>query len=216
MKARMPNNEWLQGPRSSLRSSATLPFVIRHSIFVIAFCFSPAAQSSDAAPKLNPPYAELPPTFWEAHGSVFVVGGIVVLLVLALVVWLALRPKPVVPVPVEIQTRRALEGLRGRTEDGALLSEVSQILRHYFVAALEMPAGEVTTTEFCRIVGSNEALGAELSCALVRFLESCDVKKFAPRPPAAPLNAVAQAQELFDRAEARRAQLAAAQSKAPA
>ena len=111
------------------------------------------------------------------------------------------------PVPPETRARLALEALAGRHEDGALLSEVSQILRRYFVAAFGLPAGEVTTTEFCQLVGGNEVLGAELSSALVKFLETCDVKKFAPTPPAAPLNAVAQALELFERAEARRAQL---------
>jgi hypothetical protein len=177
---------------------------------LIFLAVAAAAQSSNDAPQLTPPYAELPPTFWEQYGSLIVVGGMLGLLVLALIVWLALRPKPVLPVLVEIQTRRALESLSGRTEDGALLSDVSQILRRYFVAAFAMPAGEVTTTEFCRLAGGNETIGAELSSALVKFLETCDVKKFAPTPPAASLNAVTQARELFEQAEARRAQLAAA------
>ena len=207
MKCRMTNVEWLLGSRSSLRSCAALPFVIRHSIFVMVLSLSAAAQPADDAPKLNPPYAELPPTFWQQHGSVIVIGSILLVVVVALVVWLALRPKPVPPVPPETRARLALEALAGRHEDGALLSEVSQILRRYFVAAFGLPAGEVTTTEFCQLVGGNEVLGAELSSALVKFLETCDVKKFAPTPPAAPLNAVAQALELFERAEARRAQL---------
>ena len=210
MKCRMTNDEWFPGARPCGRICAALPFVIRHSSFVIAFCLTAAAQSSDDALKLNPPYAELPPTFWEQHGSLVVIGSVFVVLVVALVVWLALRPKPVPPVPPETRARLALDALAGRGEDGALLSEVSQILRRYFVAAFGLSAGELTTTEFCRLVGGNEALGVELSSALVKFLEICDVKKFAPAPPAAPLNAVAQALELFERAEARRAQLTTA------
>ena len=166
--------------------------------------------------RLAPPYAELPPTFWEQHGSLVVFGGIVILGVVAMLVWLASHPKPVPPMSPEVRARRALEALQGRTEDGVLLSEVSQILRRYFVAAFGMSSGEFTTAEFCRLIGGNEALGVELSSALVKFLETCDVRKFAPPASAAPLNAVAQARELFERAEARRAPLAAAQTRASA
>ena len=93
MKCRMTNVEWLLGSRSSLRSCAALPFVIRHSIFVMVLSLSAAAQPADDAPKLNPPYAELPPTFWQQHGSVIVIGSILLVVVVALVVWLALRPQ---------------------------------------------------------------------------------------------------------------------------
>ena len=54
------------------------------------------------------PYAELPPTFWEQHGSMVVLGAIVAVLLAALSVWLALRSRPVPPVSPEVQARRAL------------------------------------------------------------------------------------------------------------
>ena len=49
-----------------------------------------------------------------------------------------------------------------RPEDGALLSQVSQILRHYVVAAFDLPPGELTTAEFCRAIAGHARIGPEL------------------------------------------------------
>lgn len=197
MNGRMTNDQWLCGSGSRLLKLAALPFVI-------AFCFSATAQITNNLPTLRPPYAELPPTFWEQQGSLVIGCGILVLLVVAMLLWVVLRPKPVPPVPPEVQARCALEALQGRPENGSLLSEVSQILRRYFVAAFGLPADESTTAEFGQLIGGSEAMGAELAAAVVTFLETSDVRKFAPTAPASPMNAVAQARELFERAEERR------------
>ena len=54
-----------------------------------------------------------------------------------------------------VQARAALEPLRGQSENGALLSRVSQILRHYVAAAFDLPPGELTTVEFCGAIASH-------------------------------------------------------------
>ncbi len=123
-------------------------------------------------------------------------------------VWFLTRPKPPVVVPPEVQARQALEPLRQQPEDGALLSQVSQILRHYVTAAFHLPPGELTTTEFCRAIAGHERVGPELSAALSDFLRQCDQRKFSLPAPAPPLSAVAQALKLIDQAQARLAALA--------
>jgi hypothetical protein len=198
-----------------MRASApAFPIFLRYSAFLLPILLPSSRRKDNTTPTLLLPYPELPPTFWEQHGSAVVVGGILVLLAGVALIWWCRRPKSVSPVPLEVEVRQALDALQGKPEHGALLSEVSQILRRYFVAAFGMPSGEFTTTEFCRLLDGNEALDAELSSALVKFLEACDFRKFAPTASTAPLNAVAQARELFERAEARRAQLAAVPTQA--
>jgi hypothetical protein len=98
--------------------------------------------------------------------------------------------------------------LRQKAEDGALLSQVSQILRHYVVAAFNLPPEELTTAEICRAVAGLEKIGPELSAALGEFLRQCDERKFSPPTPAPPLGAVAEALKLIDQAQARLASLA--------
>ena len=183
-----------------------------------AFCFqiSTLAQPTNDIPQLAPPYAELPPTFWEQHGVAVILGGVVFFGLIVFGLWLVLRPKPVPPVPPEVQARQALAALQARPEDGVLLSDVSQVLRRYLVAVFALPAAESTTTEFCRMIGNSESVGAELSAVAAEFLRDCDVRKFSPAGAGPPLNAVARALELVERAEARKAQLAAAQNQSPA
>ena len=169
----------------------------------------PAASpaSPDDIPPLRPPHAEMPPTFWEQHGLwVVICGGLLLALVCA-AARLLTRPRPPAVVPPEVRARQTLEPLRQQPEDGALLSRVSQILRHYAAAAFDLPPGELTTAEFCRAIDSHAQLGPDLSAALSEFLCQCDQRKFSPPAPAAPLGAVAQALKLIDQAQARRSAL---------
>lgn len=174
-----------------------------------------AAETNEVF-KLAPPYAELPPSFWEQHGVVVILGVVGGAVLIAGLLWLALRPKPVPPVPLEIQTRNALAALQSRTEDGVLLSELSQVLRRYFIGAFGLPPAELTTTEFCGQLGRNEAVGGELASAVGEFMRACDQRKFALAEPVPSAGAVAKAQELFERAEARRQVLTAALAKTSA
>jgi len=188
------------------------PFGFRISCLVFSSCAALifAAEpngASDLPPSsLKPPRAEIPPTVWEQHGPVIVVGAIVVLGALATGVWLFLRPKPVVAVPCAVQARTELEGLRDRPEDGALLSRTSQVLRHYFMAAFHLAAAELTTSEFCRAMASREDIGPELYGQVEELLRACDLRKFAATSPPEPIKAVDRSLAIINRAEKRIAQ----------
>src|SRR6266700_117126 len=188
---------------------------------------NPAAL--DAIARLRPPRGEIPPTFWEQYGLWMMVAACLLLGLAGAAVWFFNRPGQPIPLAPEVQARQALRGLPQQPEDGAVLSGVSQILKRYVAAAFGLPAGELTTSEFCRALAGHEPVGAELSAAFADFLRHCDERKFAPRTPSLQatarraglprhseakaggplpaLNAVAQAFGLIELAEARRAQL---------
>jgi hypothetical protein len=180
----------------------------------LSFGAATNAPTPDDIPPLRPPHGEIPPSFWEQHGLWVVLGGVAVLALGGVGAWLLTRAKPPVVVPPEEQARRALEPLRQKAEDGALLSQVSQTLHHYVVAAFHLPPEELTTAEICRAVAGQEKIGPELSAALGEFLRQCDERKFSPPAPAPPLGAVPEALKLIEQAQARLASLAqpAAQS----
>ncbi len=157
----------------------------------------------DDIPSLRGPHAQIPPDFWEQYSLWVILGSALLLVLICLAAWFLTRPKPPVVVPPEVQARQALEPLRQKPEDGALLSRVSQILRHYVATAFGLPPEELTTAEFCRAVAGHEQVGADLAAALSDFLRQCDERKFSPPSPAPPLSAVAQALKLIDQAQTR-------------
>jgi hypothetical protein len=137
------------------------------------------AAEEIGVPKLIPPYSELPPTLWERHGLTVIICSIAGLVIVGALVWLLRRSKPVVVLPPEVRARRALESLRPKAEDGAVLSQVSRILREYFQATFNLPPDELTTTEFCRTLSTHEKVGAELADKASDFLRRCDERKFS-------------------------------------
>jgi hypothetical protein len=165
-----------------------------------AFCPS-AFAADEKLPPLLPPHDELQLTYWEQHGWQFVVGGVVALVLLSLLIWLLRRPKPVVVEPPAVLARRALEPLRSRAEDGALIAEVSRIVRRYVLSALNLPPEELTTTEFRALLFSRPQINPEMSGEVGDFLSRCDQWKFAPEPPGPKLGAVAGALELVEKVE---------------
>jgi hypothetical protein len=177
-------------------------------LFLFFAAFSAFAQinsdDSEAPAKLLPPYGEMPSSFWQQHDVL--IGWLTAAFVVAaaVIVAILLRRKPVIVLPPETQARRALNALVARPEDGVALSEVSQTLRQYFVAAFQLPAEESTTAEFCRILAADQRIGAELSGAVGDFLGQCDVRKFSPSPEAQSMGAVSQALTLIGKAEDRR------------
>ncbi len=167
-----------------------------------------AAEKPDSSfPTLKPAHAEIPPTFWELHGGLVIALGAAVVVVVLLVAWFLTRPKPAVVIPPAELARRALQELNGKPEDGVILSRVSQLLRHYWQKAFALPAGELTTAEFCRAAAENAATGPELALGLADFLRRCDERKFAPGASGPALGAVGQALQLVEKGEARLAQL---------
>ena len=203
----------------SLLTSSPTRFILRFAFglflgFRISnFGFSLLAQTnpatSDDLPPLLPPRPEIPPSFWEQHSVAIVLTVFVLASVVCALAWFVLRPKPPVFLPPAVQARAALEPLRGQPETGMLLSKISQIVRSYFVAAFHLPAGELTTAEFCRFLQNRDLAGPELSGAVGEFLRQCDHRKFAPLGPLPPLGAVAGAAQLIEEAEVKRAGLLA-------
>ncbi len=167
-----------------------------------------SAQSSEDVPPLLEPLAEIPPTFWEQHGTLIMAGVLVLIALVGLLVWWLVQPKPVVPEPIEVRTRRELEALKRLPENGITLSKLSQCLRRYFTVAFELPPGEMTTTEFNRaLTEKREKIGGELVAAVVDFFRRADEQKFSPAANSTGNNAAQQAMELFERAEKRRVEL---------
>jgi hypothetical protein len=172
------------------------------------FAAATNAPANDEIPPLRPPHAEIPATFWDQYSAWVILAGVLVMALVGAIIWFFTRPKPPVVVPPDLLARKALEPLRQQPEDGALLSRVSQVLRHYVAAAFDLPPGELTTAEFCGAITGHPLIGPELSAALSAFLRLCDQDKFSPPAPVPPLSAVAQALKLIDQAQARRLTLA--------
>jgi hypothetical protein len=172
-------------------------------LFVQPLFAATNSSSSDDIPSLRGPHAQIPPDFWEQYSGWVILGTALLLVLVCIAVWFLTRPRPPMLVPPEVEARQALEPLRQKPEDGALLSRVSQILRHYVVAAFGLPPEELTTAEFCRAVAGHERVGADLAAALADFLHQCDERKFSPPSPALPLSAVTQALHLIDQSQAR-------------
>jgi hypothetical protein len=156
---------------------------------------------------LRPPRGELLPSFWEQYGAWMILGAVLVLALIALAGWLVMRPKQEVPVPFAVQARIELEPLRQKPEDGALLSQTSQVLRRYIAAMFGLPPGELTTLEFCSAILNDPKIGAELGRETSEFLQVCDLRKFSPAPPSLPPGVVGRALSIIDRGESRLAEL---------
>jgi len=159
------------------------------------------AQPSNATPTLVPAYTELPPTFWEQHKTIVIIGVLLATALIVLLVWNVFRPKPAPILPPGKIARDALARLQAQPEDGNLLSEVSQILRGYVGAVFQMPGAELTTAEFCAALARNEKIDLQLGESVSSFLRECDVRKFSPAGGAAPVNAANRALEIVARIE---------------
>jgi hypothetical protein len=183
------------------------------SVSLLAATNDPALE--EGVPALpQPPRPEIPPTVWEQYGFWIVISGALLLLLLAVAVWWLMRPKPPVIELPAVRARHELEPLRQQPENGAVLSRVSQVLRHYFAGAFNLPQQELTTTEFCRVIAGSEQVGPELSAGMGDFLRECDRRKFAALPILPPMGAVAQAAKFIEQGEARRMQMLEAAAEA--
>ena len=167
-------------------------------------------------PMLRPAHAEILPSFWEQYGLWVVLAGLVVIGLAAFVVWLLTRPQAPVVIPPEVQARQALGALPAQATDGATLSRISQILRHYVRRTFELPPVELNTTEFCQVLANHPKIGLALALALGEFLRDNDVRKFSPASLTLPaVSPVTQALALIDKCEARRADLAGQSTASP-
>ena len=161
---------------------------------ILAWLLAPEAlfalstnKAPEKPPALRPPAELLAPTWWEQQGGQVILAGLLGLAFLALLVWWLRRPSPTVPVAPEAAAKAALEALRGRAEDDALVAAVARHLRRYVQAVLRLSADEWTTDELLQVVRGNAQAGPELAQALGTILRECEARAFAPvAPPAQP------------------------------
>jgi hypothetical protein len=143
-----------------------------------------------------------------------VLTAIVVLVLVGNALWWLLRPRPSIPVPIEVASRKELEALRHSNEDGPVLSQVSRVLRRYVAGAFGLPPDELTTAEFCEVIARHGKIGPELATNVSDFLRRCDELKFAPASSPTTMGAAARALELVELGECRRAHLRKVESAA--
>ncbi len=179
---------------------------------VFAFVCGLPLRGAEEIPELRPPRGILLPSFWEQHGWLVVLGAVAVLGAIAMGVWRWRRPKPVVEVPPEAAARQALEALRPRPEDVALVGEVSRIVRRYLTAVFVLQNDELTTEELLKEVRACFQSDPDLLAALGKLLHESDTRKFAPLPQPAEGPIVPRALELIARLQSHRHQASQAAS----
>lgn len=174
----------------------------RSIITILLLPFVAIADDTNALPQLAPAYGELSPTFWEQHHIAIIIGSIAFLIfTLLLITLFMLRPETRAAIPPEAIARKALVKLQGQSEDGKVLSEISQILRRYLGAVLGLSAAGMTTTECFAALHASPKISADLVRMISSFLRECDGRKFAPTPPASPPDYVPRALTLVELTE---------------
>jgi hypothetical protein len=162
-------------------------------LFLMATSVAFGQSQTNALPNLLPPLAPMQPTFWEQHGIAVLVGSLILAVLVAVGVWRVFNPGPQPVLPPIIVAGKALAKCGARPEDGKVLSEVSQVLRHYISAVFGFSPGELTTAELCRELGRSEKLTPQLTRKISDFLRACDERKFSSSVSSEPLNAAARA-----------------------
>jgi hypothetical protein len=139
-------------------------------------------QGTDQTPDIHDLHNLVPLTFWEQHGLQIILGSVAGILIIAGVLFMVLRKKPVVVLTAyqralqELQVASALHAA-GQDKNFAIAS--SDAVRRYLENAYKMPAPERTTEEFLQEAARHTWLQGELTALLKRFLEFCDLAKFA-------------------------------------
>jgi hypothetical protein len=162
-------------------------------------CWPFCTLGAEDIPPLAPPLPEIQPSFLEEHpmARVAISSAITGFLVGLLALWMKPRKPPVLPAPAA-QARNALKALQAQPESGAVLSQISQILRRYLINTFWLPPQESTTSDFCRLLAAHERIGPVLAEGLGEFLRACDERKFSPATNSPPLGAAGRALELVE------------------
>lgn len=210
--------DWPSSPLPSppsKRGEGARDAVVSHStIFLflaLILCFSMVSGTALAQPlqlpKLQPPHEEIGPSLWERHGLQIVIASVVFAGLVAMFIGWLRRSKPVVVIPPEVLARRDLETLRGSAENGALVVQVSRIVRRYVISVFTLPPEELTTSELIQALSAHSQTDRGLVTAIGEFLRRSDELKFAPAllPPQAGI--VTRAAELVETIEKHRQQL---------
>lgn len=178
---------------------------------------SPAASTTD----IHDLHSLIPLTFWERNGTLIIIYSLVGILLLTLVSWFLLRKKPVVrltPHQIALRDLEAARTLATHGQDKVFASAASDAVRHYLENAYRMPAPERTTEEFLAEAARQAWLRGELATLLRRFLEFCDLAKFAGQELGTPEREqlLSAAREFLDTAEKLRQPPPAANTSATA
>lgn len=143
-----------------------------------------ALTSAPAPPEIRdiaPPIDVFPYPMWMVVVAALLALGLIGLSVWLLARWWRRRPPEPPPTP-RTAALRALEALRDKVElldPHAFSVAVSDVLRRYITAQFGLPATQQTSPEFLEsISGATQFTdaGREL---LARFLDRCDLLKFA-------------------------------------
>jgi hypothetical protein len=126
------------------------------------------------------------PNDWEWLWLTIVVLVVLAALLFALWLWRKSRSQIHIPppVPAHIRAKEALQKaleIIGQPKSFCIL--VSDTVRLYLEERFEFRAPERTTEEFLRELGTTDLLTTEQKESLGRFLESCDLVKFAKYEP---------------------------------
>ncbi len=141
-----------------------------------------AAPDVSDGPDIHDIHGLAPLTYWERNGTRIILGSIAGVILLALILWLVLRKKParlLTPYEVALRELDAARALPADAHDQAFAIAASDAVRHYLEKAYQMPAPERTTEEFLQEATRHAWLQGELAALLRRFLEFCDLAKFA-------------------------------------
>jgi hypothetical protein len=135
---------------------------------------------------IEEPAPPFPPT---VNYLPWLLGGAGVLLIALFSIWLWRRPAKAflpreVPLQAHVKALRALARLRGQprvteAEVEAFYVDVSQVLRVYLEERFGLHAPERTTEEFLGEIEQSDLLNADHRLSITRFLQQCDLVKFA-------------------------------------
>jgi hypothetical protein len=148
------------------------------------------AQAAGEGPPLQPlPHPTLPEVFIPPAPMpiwVFIVCGLFLVAMLALVLWLLLRPRPPQAVPPKrpwVTAMTALRELSSRARSqppGSTAAEISEILRQYFLVRYKIPAPFRTTHEIFQ--GGSISPASPKLHKYAPLAELWDSLSFAPVP----------------------------------
>ena len=121
----------------------------------------------------------------------FIVGGLLLLSIIATVIyiWWSAKHKPAAPVkpaqpavPPYVLAMRELDNARMRMrghDDEGFTAAVTAAVRNYLEGAFALPAPKLTSEEFFEMIRQQAKLPHNLLANLQPFLEQCDLVKFA-------------------------------------
>ena len=128
----------------------------------------------------------LPVWLWPLVGAL----GAVLIAALAMILWprrkggtVAVPRRPAHEIAFDALEKLVADDLAAKGELKEFYQRISDILRHYIEDRFGLHAPERTTEEFLAELGSGRALQADHKPLLGRFLQHCDLVKFAEHQP---------------------------------